>query len=1569
MHCDSSTVALQQVVFSNNRPGSFVGTVEPAECDGGYFALPNGANRGNCAECPAGYYKDVNAATKIAVTCQACPAGQYGTKPKATSFALGCTSCPRGYFQSEQNAQSCNECPAGRYGQFEGTVDSNCTDACPEALRASCTAGTASPRAPKLGHYLADVATKLQRECPAGKYKEALSFEACLTCPAGKYSGNSKSTFCALCAAGKYVTTSGSANVTACVNCDKGRYGEVAGGSSLAAACIKCEVGKHSSTMGRTYRSECAAGSITDTGTRVGAKACTPCRAGKYSTASSVASCTDCGTGQYQSDGGKSYCSECAAGSITNTGTSVGAKTCTPCVTGKYSAASNVASCTECTAGSVTNTGTGTGASTCTECAAGKYSTASAAASCIACETNKYQNSSKQTSCIACAKCPAGERQSCAKSFAGFCTDCSPGRFVDASKSGACTVCPAGKYQNRTNEASCIVCAKCPAGERQSCAKSFDGFCTNCLPGTHADSSTKTCKACPAGQSSSAINAPRCDACAAGQYQEDNGSSICLPCQAGSITDTGTSVGAKACTACAAGKYSAASNVASCTECTAGSVTNTGTGTGASTCTECAAGKYSTASAAASCIACETNKYQNSSKQTSCIACAKCPAGERQGCSKSAEGYCVDCTPGRFVDASKSGACTVCPAGKYQNRTNEASCITCGSCSIGGRQGCKAASEGICSVCYPGRYLADGQCKDCKQHQFQPKRNQPKCIECPRGKYQNMLGQVFCEETPAGQMAIRGVDGRYSTSDCPAGQFSSTSSVLGCQQCEQGKVQPKPNQPVCERCAGKQYIWRDPVTRELDGKHCDNCPQPGASCDGTNKTYDGDHWHDPNVTHPGHSAPGLPRRPGDAKPTKMYACVNDGCPDKGATVMQCKRGYHGPLCAVCNDGFFLQLRSCTDCEGSGPGAATIVLFVVSLLFIIGLAAAVVRHRRFLASAEVFAHIKILVAFVTIMLSVDRQFGVTWPAAFQRALAALSILSLDFGVLTSLLCIVRLSFYANLLCTTLLLVLFLVVVYMAYALMQHRHHQATSAHPPDHPETLAKAAELRQNALFVGVYLLAFAYPVVSVKVVALFGCHNVEGTYYLRADYSLECYTSEWTAMAVYASVFLAAYVVGFPLFVGAKLWSYRHELRRQVQGPGQVCKLAPKGLLLGFLLDDYVLKLPCFMWETEEMGRKLILSVVGNFWSDKSVMSIGTALIISLVFQLLHTHYKPFKSPACNRLQQICMSVDNAVYIVGLLVKTQATGETEERDLGVLLVGLLVTTVVAVSTAVVLEIRELLRAMTRTRRLTALLRKLPQQDPPDGSSAFYDIQIPVEENNMGNVFKPKTPEALAGISNDSKLAVVRQLSEENEQLLEAFLYRVSHASMIPLQQVRAPMLVKREGQMCVEWGRKTEAGIVKKACRPEIRKKHPEFNIEHVRDTFRFRATLYSFRDIVEFILAMHGDPSLSGQSGLTPGNVDNEGNWLILGETASSTDQSVWSSRSGRSLRTAGNVAKLDIKKLVKPRKTGWRFMALDFFMPNHQIVEVRCSAFLALRQSLIDLCLLPSSCHFSVTSNSTR
>ena len=141
-------------------------------------------------------------------------------------------------------------------------------------------------------------------------------------------------------------------------------------------------------------------------------------------------------------------------------------------------------------------------------------------------------------------------------------------------------------------------------------------------------------------------------------------------------------------------------------------------------------------------------------------------------------------------------------------------------------------------------------------------------------------------------------------------------------------------------------------------------------------------------------------------------------------------------------------------------------------------------------------------------------------------------------------------------------------------------------------------------------------------------------------------------------------------------------------------------------------------------MVRKLVLSVIGSFWAKKSVMCIATALVCSAIFQILHSLYWPFKSPACNRLQQICLCVLNLVYVSGLLLKTEAIEASDQEDMGTLLVLMLVTAVGAVVLGLVLEIRELLSALTRTRKLTAVMRKLPQQDPPDNTKEFYDVQV-----------------------------------------------------------------------------------------------------------------------------------------------------------------------------------------------------------------------------------------------------
>jgi hypothetical protein len=615
----------------------------------------------------------------------------------------------------------------------------------------------------------------------------------------------------------------------------------------------------------------------------------------------------------------------------------------------------------------------------------------------------------------------------------------------------------------------------------------------------------------------------------------------------------------------------------------------------------------------------------------------------------------------------------------------------------------------------------------------------------------------------------------------------------------------------------------------------------------------------------------------------MYSCVTEGCPDEGATIMTCKVGYKldAPLCSLCDEGYFKKLGSCVHCDEPMWNMMIGMVLIVGIVTL-GLVHAVLKHKRFLSSTGVFTYLKILVAFVTISTTIDKQYGVVWPKRFQQALAALQVLTFDIQIFGGMMCVWDFSFYDSLLWQTLALVFVVLVIALAVLLLRMRLPQ----------DDLVGRKELQASAMFVGVYFLAFSYPVISVKVVEAFACHEVNGVPYLRADYAVECYTSRWTLFAAYASVFITIYVVGFPFFVVKTLWSYRSQLRDR--------KIPPEGLLLGFLMDDYKLAtFPCYMWEAEEMIRKLLLSIVGAFFSSKSVVVIGSALVVSMFFQVLHSLYYPFKGRGFNQVQQICLTVLNVFYICGLLMKTAAVSSQDSDDIGVLLCSLLALAGVSVLVGVCITVADLTKAFRRMANLARILRVLPQgEEVADDTPEFYSIQIPVEADNMAGAFEAKQPPI--SCSAESKLKVVALLTDENALVLDRFFHRARTDVSNGLVFVQSSAQVDSMGKVCAKYNRKTRESILLKAKRPAILAKNPQYDIEHIRDTFRFKAVVYSFRDAIKFMLALHHDANVC-PSGLCK-----------------------------------ASVAKLDIAKLREPKEWGWRFIAFDLIMPNHQIVE---------------------------------
>eukprot|EP00935_MAST-01C_sp_MAST-1C-sp1_P000323 g323.t1 len=826
----------------------------------------------------------------------------------------------------------------------------------------------------------------------------------------------------------------------------------------------------------------------------------------------------------------------------------------------------------------------------------------------------------------------------------------------------AIIVPPEGSITNTGSERGATLCSQCSAGKY-----SVSGKYQN-------EQGKPLCKACPGGKfgSAQALKHSDCSGmCKEGHYcPAESKSATEKVCGVGTYCAPGSSIPQPATVGVWVDSKGQQHDCPAGYKCSAGNKT------------ACSRGEYQDKTKQFMCKLCEAGKFVN---QTNSTACKQCPAGRHSSVgAKDPDEDCKRCDAGKFQSQAGQSSCVDCAAETYQDKSGGSVCKTCAKCTNNEyrkRQGCAGASGGFCTDCGPGKFVArngtdkvgKGECAECAIGFFANDNNLDACMVCPEGKWQQRPGRPFCDDVKPGKRLQPKINKTtleplldkktgepvLEEVECPAGEYNQGGTSGQCAHCPRGYVQKERGRSSCDECSLVDEYIRRVVGPDgalgPDNETCVDCPSVGVECNGREKKYTGNVWHNVSIINPSAS-------------TNMYSCVTAGCPSPGETEMKCKDGFkpYAPLCALCDEGYWAQLRECFPCEKPNWGGLVLCAVLGMALLASGLFL-LHKYGRILHRTNIWAHVKIIISFVMVACTVDTQFGVVWPYNFLKALDILSLLSFDFGVMAGIFCIVQMDFYDSLLSmTSTLLMGFSAIMGTAKFFSIRAAKQAEQAE-----QNSTKAAEqvMQQGRFFAG-YLLLFAFPIVSVDLVEAFACHEVEGTFYLRVDYSIECYTPRFYRMSGYAALWLIGYVVVFPLVLFWKLWTYKVKL---LAGTKQLHELR-----YGFLIEDYKPYLPCLMWEWIEMMRKLFLSVVGAMWSTKSTMCVATAMVISVVFYGAHCHFYPFRSMACNRLQTLCLTVLSIVYFVGVLLKTETVETKDREDLGWLLIALLVSILIS---------------------------------------------------------------------------------------------------------------------------------------------------------------------------------------------------------------------------------------------------------------------------------------------------
>jgi hypothetical protein len=273
-------------------------------------------------------------------------------------------------------------------------------------------------------------------------------------------------------------------------------------------------------------------------------------------------------------------------------------------------------------------------------------------------------------------------------------------------------------------------------------------------------------------------------------------------------------------------------------------------------------------------------------------------------------------------------------------------------------------------------------------------------------------------------------------------------------------------------------------------------------------------------------------------------------------------------------------------------------------------------------------IKIVFAYFQVVGSLGPIFGIKFPPVYSTVISFLSgVFSLDFLSFMPIGCIFSSTHYTLLLSYTLAPLSVSAFLISWYFRLRER--------------TDGKSVT-RRNKLFELFLALTFLLlPSVSVRIFTTFACQDFDDwSSFLKADFSLDCLSSQYSIFSVYAGLMIVVYPVGVPLLYFFLLFRKRKLLEAgQVEREKeiQITTALEEALVkrdenegkdpalkaLSFLYESYK---PKYWWfEIFETMRKLALTGFLVFIAPGTAAQVVVSLVMSIVSLFVYTNTKPF--------------------------------------------------------------------------------------------------------------------------------------------------------------------------------------------------------------------------------------------------------------------------------------------------------------------------------------------------------
>ncbi|KAG5180055.1 hypothetical protein JKP88DRAFT_279979 [Tribonema minus] len=379
------------------------------------------------------------------------------------------------------------------------------------------------------------------------------------------------------------------------------------------------------------------------------------------------------------------------------------------------------------------------------------------------------------------------------------------------------------------------------------------------------------------------------------------------------------------------------------------------------------------------------------------------------------------------------------------------------------------------------------------------------------------------------------------------------------------------------------------------------------------------------------------------------ACKGGMAVAEGDPLNYCAEGYQGPYCAVCRDGYAgLSGYRCSKCT---PSAAAVAFAGLALLM--------------MALALVFRRLRIPVVVFQVLTQFVRVTGVLLPLHYLQFLRGLDFVNLDLTWLTAPACVANFNFYDRLLISTLAppVVAMLIFTPRMVAVAVSHARGAASRGPP----LLQRVIARDMNALLVFVFLI---FSGVSLTVFQTFACDDTLPVAYLRADYSIRCYTPAHRAHMAYAAAMILVYPIGIPALFACTL--RRHMLRQRQRGEALSVDPPPTteaAASAAFLWRPYRTNAPYY--ECAECVRRLLLTGVLVFITPGTAGQSAAACVFAFATSVAYDHVRPHRARSDACLYVVGYIVIFASMFTALLMQGAYINDVSQAAIGGLLIAL----------------------------------------------------------------------------------------------------------------------------------------------------------------------------------------------------------------------------------------------------------------------------------------------------------